>query len=78
MQATLIECKNNPGEFRVEGIADDGGCEVAIFSGPRARERAIAFASSSGAYDGWTDPYAAENLVLPYSSPPADDGEPWK
>ncbi len=24
------------------------------------------------------DPYAAENLVLPYSSPPADDAEPWK
>ena len=29
--------------IRVEFFDDDGGCEVAQFSGPRARERAMAF-----------------------------------
>jgi len=28
-------------DWRVEWIDDDGGCELAIFAGPKARERAI-------------------------------------
>ena len=57
MQATLIEDKKNPGDFRVEAIDDDGGCEVAIFSGPNALDRAIAFAGApAGYYDSWNDP----------------------
>ena len=33
-----------PGDWRVEWIDDDGGIEVAIFAGPKARERAIRYA----------------------------------
>jgi hypothetical protein len=28
-------------EWRVEWLDDDGACEVAIFAGPNARERAL-------------------------------------
>ena len=31
-------------EWRVEWIDDDGGIEVAIFAGPKARERALRYA----------------------------------
>jgi hypothetical protein len=31
-------------EWRVEWVDDDGACEVAIFAGPNARERAIRYA----------------------------------
>ena len=31
-------------EWRVQWYDDDGGCELAIFSGPRARERALRYA----------------------------------
>ncbi len=44
MQATLIEDKNMPSAFRVEAVDEYGGCEVAIFSGPRAKQRAEQFA----------------------------------
>lgn len=53
MQTTLIEDKKTPGDFRVESIDDDGSCEVAIFSGPNAHSRAVAFASSY--YDEFED-----------------------
>ncbi len=43
MKAELIEDKNIAGQYRVEAIDNDGGCEVAIFAGPRAFERAAAF-----------------------------------
>jgi hypothetical protein len=33
-----------PGDWRVEWFDDDGGCEVAIFSGPNAHERALRYA----------------------------------
>ena len=32
-------------EWRVEWIDDDGGIEVAIFAGPKARERALRYAN---------------------------------
>lgn len=55
MKATLISDKNEHDTYRVEAIDDDGGCEVAIFSGPNAKERAIIFAGSDY-YDKWADP----------------------
>lgn len=55
MKAELIEDREVPGQFRVEAIDDGGGCQVAIFSGPEAVDRAIAFAGSSY-YSGWADP----------------------
>jgi hypothetical protein len=33
-----------PGDWRVEKLDDDGGIEVAIFSGPDARDRAFEYA----------------------------------
>ena len=36
----------NPDDFRVEAFDEEGGCEVATFAGPRARERATAFAGA--------------------------------
>jgi hypothetical protein len=43
-EPTLIfRDKHDSDAIRVEFFDDDGGCEVAQFSGPRARERALAF-----------------------------------
>ena len=55
---TLVEDRDVPGQFKVEGFTEDGGCEVAIFAGPNALDRAIAFAASAnpGYYDEWADP----------------------
>jgi len=55
MKATIIADQKESGVFRVEAIDNDGGCEVAVFSGPNALDRAIAFAGGSY-YDGWSDP----------------------
>jgi hypothetical protein len=46
LTAELVTDKNDPSIYRVEAIDDDGGCEVAIFGGPRALERARFFAES--------------------------------
>lgn len=54
MQASLVQDRDNPLVYRVEAIDDDGGVEVAIFSGPYALDRAIVFAGG-GWYDGWAD-----------------------
>jgi hypothetical protein len=45
-QSTSIRVRDRqtPGDWHVQRIADDGGFEMAIFSGPRAHERAIMFA----------------------------------
>jgi hypothetical protein len=53
--ATLIQDKDEPQSYRVEAVIEDGGCEVSIFSGPNALDRAIAFAGGNY-YDGWADP----------------------
>jgi len=37
--AKVFEHREWPGDWRVEWVDDDGGVEVAIFSGPNARER---------------------------------------
>lgn len=56
MSAELVQDKNDPNVYRVEfcNSGGDGGCEVAIFSGPDALARAITFASAY--YDKWGDP----------------------
>ena len=59
MKATLISDKHSPGVVRVEAKDEDGGCEVAIFSGPNALDRAVAFAGGDY-YSSWSDP---EQLV---------------
>ena len=55
MEATLIQDQLDPNSYRVEAIDDDGGCEVATFSGPNALDRAIVFAGSNY-YGKWNDP----------------------
>ena len=55
MKATLIQDKDDPTFYRVEAVDDDGGCEVALFMGPNAMERAIAFAGGNY-YEAWADP----------------------
>jgi hypothetical protein len=42
--AYLFEDRQTPGDWHVQWTDADGGFEMAIFSGPRARERAIMFA----------------------------------
>jgi hypothetical protein len=42
--AKVFEDRINSADWRVEWFDDDGGCEVAVFSGPKARERAIRYA----------------------------------
>ena len=55
--ATLITDRVVANAYRVESIDDDGGCEVAIFSGPNALDRAVIFAGAVGGYyDGYADP----------------------
>jgi hypothetical protein len=44
--AELVTNKDILSAVRVEWFDDDGGCEVAIFDGPRALERASRFALS--------------------------------
>ena len=44
--ATLFRDREHPQDYRVEEIDDDGGCEVAIFSGPDALKRARTFAEA--------------------------------
>jgi hypothetical protein len=40
----VLEDRENKGDWRVEWIDDDGGCEVEIFTGPNAREQARRYA----------------------------------
>ena len=42
--ARVFEDRLYPGDWRVEWFDDDGGCELAIFAGPNARERALKYA----------------------------------
>jgi hypothetical protein len=42
--AYVFEDRQSPDDWHVQWTDDDGGIEVAIFSGPRARERAIQYA----------------------------------
>jgi hypothetical protein len=42
--AKVFEDRRCPGDWRVEWVDDDGAVEVAIFSGPNAREQALRYA----------------------------------
>jgi hypothetical protein len=42
--AYVFEDRQSPDDWHVQWTDDEGGFETAIFSGPRARERAIIFA----------------------------------
>lgn len=53
MKAELFKDRETPGDWRVEREDDDGSIEVAIFSGPNARERAVTA----------TDPRGSETLL---------------
>ena len=55
MKARLFRDRQDVKVFRVEAIDPDGGCEVAVFAGPMALERALAFLDSDF-YDEWEDP----------------------
>jgi len=54
MPAELFTDKKIPSAIRVEYIDGDGGCEVTVFDGPRAIERAARFASAF--YGTYSDP----------------------
>jgi hypothetical protein len=42
--AKVFEDRENPGQWRVEWLDDDGHCELEIFSGPSARRDALRYA----------------------------------
>lgn len=42
--AKVFEDREHARDWRIEWVDDDDGCEVAIFSGPNARERALRYA----------------------------------
>ena len=42
--ANVFVDRESPGQWRVEWVDDDGGCEVEIFTGPDARRRALRYA----------------------------------
>lgn len=49
-KAQVCQDKNHPNDWRVENVVDDGCVEIAIFSGPKAKERAERYADHE--YDG--------------------------
>ena len=50
--AYVFEDRQSSGDWHVQWTANDGGFEMAIFSGPRAHERAIMFAERCyGSYE---------------------------
>jgi hypothetical protein len=53
LRAKVFEDRENPGDWRVEKMDDDGGYEaVDVFTGPDAREQAILYAERRfGEYD---------------------------
>jgi len=51
--AYVFEDRQTPGDWHVQWTDADGGFEMAIFSGPRAHERAIMFAERC--YDSYEE-----------------------
>jgi hypothetical protein len=45
MHYEVVESRQDRGHWHVEAIDDDGAVFVAVFSGPKARERAYEYAS---------------------------------
>lgn len=54
LEAELMQDKDDPTCYRVEAFDSDGACELTLFSGPNALERAIVFAGT--VYASWRDP----------------------
>jgi hypothetical protein len=51
-RAKVFRDREHVGDWRVERMDDDGATEIAIFSGPGSRERAIRYADREyGAFD---------------------------
>ena len=50
MAVKVSRDKMNRNDWRVERVIDDGSVEMAIFSGPKAKERALRYGDSE--YDG--------------------------
>ena len=45
LRAKVFEDRETPGNWRVEKMDEDGGCEVVkVFTGPEARQQAIQYA----------------------------------
>jgi hypothetical protein len=63
MKAKLFEDRVKPGAWRVERDAEDAETEVAIFSGPDARERAILYAGRL--YGDFEEVGLAAQLIAP-------------
>jgi hypothetical protein len=61
----VFEDREHAGSWRVERTDDDGGCEVAIFDGPHARDRAILYANHQyGSFEQITlEPIVARRRV---------------
>jgi hypothetical protein len=52
LRAKVFEDREAPGNWRVEKFDEDGGCELAIFGGSHARERATRYADHEyGVFD---------------------------
>ena len=52
LRAKVFRDREHIGDWRVEKMDDDGGSEIAIFSGGDARQRAIRYADREyGAFD---------------------------
>src|SRR5262249_9928636 len=68
----LFEDRQTHGERHVQWTADDGGFEMAIFSGPKARERAIKPTSKNwpASEPIFVFPNCPEALKTRWSSPP--------
>jgi hypothetical protein len=43
LRPKMFRDRVHPGDWRVEKMDEDGGSEIAIFSGPGSRERAIRY-----------------------------------
>ena len=62
LRAKVFEDRKAPGDWRIEKFDEDGACELAIFSGPNARDRALRCADREyGIYD--------EIVLEPYTRP---------
>ena len=70
--AKVFEDREHAGDWRVEFVDDDGGCEVAIFAGPNAKERAIRYADRQ--YGNFEEislsPYATRAAGATKKAPP--------
>ena len=58
-RAKVFRDRKHTEDWRVEKMDEDGSSEIAIFSGPDARERAIRYADGAALRRTWPSPDAA-------------------